>query len=90
MRTKIAILPKLYDANGNIKKRWFIYFSYRKPKDNKMKRFKIYDGFATLYTKKERYAHAEKLIKEYTDRLNSGWDPYNEDFFLVISLTFLV
>lgn len=79
MRTKIAILPKLYDANGNIKKRWFIYFSYRNPKDNKMKRFKVYDGFATLYTKKERYAHAEKLIKEYTDRLNSGWDPYNED-----------
>jgi len=62
MRTKIAILPKLYDANGNIKKRWFIYFSYRNPKDNKMKRFKVYDGFATLYTKKERYAHAEKLI----------------------------
>ena len=53
MVKKIAILPKLYDANGNIKKKWFVFFSYRNPADGKMKRFRIFDGFGTLYTKKD-------------------------------------
>lgn len=79
MKTKIAILPKLYDANGNIRKKWFVYFSYRNPVDNKMTRFRIFEGFGTLYTKKERYAHAEKLIANYTQKLNSGWNPFEEE-----------
>lgn len=80
MRQKIAILPKLYDANGDIKKKWFIYFSYRNPADNVMTRFKIFDGFGKLYTKKARYAHADKLLKDYTDRLNQGWNPFADDY----------
>ena len=79
MVKKIAILPKLYDANGNIKKKWFVFFSYRNPTDSKMKRFRIFDGFGTLYTKKARYAHAEKLIEKYTEMLNQGWNPFVED-----------
>jgi len=79
MRQKIAILPKLYHANGNIKARWHIYFSYRNPKTNKMQRFRVYDGFATLYTKKARYAHAEKMIRDYSERLQQGWNPFDID-----------
>jgi len=69
MKKKIAILPKLHDANGNMKSRWFIYFSFRDPKDNVMKRFKIYDGFATIFNRKARYEHAEQQIKIYAERL---------------------
>lgn len=79
MKTKIAILPKLYDANGNMRKKWFVYFSYRNPADNKMTRFRVFEGFGTLYTKKERYAHAEILIRDYTQRLNQGWNPFETD-----------
>lgn len=79
MKKKIAILPKLNDANGNMKSRWFIYFSFRDPKDNVMKRFKIYDGFATIYNRKARYEHAIQQIKIYTDRLKQGWNPYTID-----------
>jgi integrase len=79
MKNKIAILPKLYDANGNIKKKWFVYFSFRNPADNKMKRFRVFEGFGTLYTKKERYEHAEKLIQEYSEKLQQGWNPFYED-----------
>ena len=78
-RTKICILPKLNDANGNLKKQWFIFYSYRNPKNNEMTRFRVYDGFGTLFTKKERYQLAEKLIKEYTEKLESGWNPYTDD-----------
>jgi len=79
MRNKIAILPKLYDANGDIKKKWFIFFSYKNPASGKMTRFRIFDGFGTLYTKKARYAHAEKLISDYTQRLQNGWNPFDDD-----------
>jgi len=79
MKNKIAILPKLYDGNGDIKKQWFIYFSYRNPTDNVMTRFRVFEGFGTLYTKKARYAHANKMIAEYSARLNSGWNPFIED-----------
>ena len=79
MKNKIAILPKLYDANGNIKKQWFIYFSYRNPADNKMTRFKVFEGLGTAYTKKEKYAVAQKVIADYTQRLKSGWNPFEED-----------
>ncbi|MBD0825527.1 hypothetical protein ICJ85_16075 [Aestuariibaculum marinum] len=30
--------PKIYTASGNLKKRWYVYFSYRDPKTNTLKR----------------------------------------------------
>ena len=52
MKTKIAILPKLYFANGDIRKKWIVYFSYRNPADNRMTRFRVFEGFGTIFTKK--------------------------------------
>jgi len=52
-RQKICILPKLYDGNGDLKKKWFINFSYRNPRNNKMTRFRVFEGFGILYTKGE-------------------------------------
>ncbi len=31
--------PKIYSANGDLKKRWYVYFSFRDPKNGKLKRF---------------------------------------------------
>ena len=75
-RNKICILPKLNDCNGDVRKQWFIFYSYRNPANNKMIRFRIYDGFTENRTKKAKYEHAEILIKEYSDRLKSGWNPF--------------
>ena len=44
-----------------------------------MTRFRVFEGFGTLYTKKDRYAYAEKMIREYTEKLNDGWNPFEED-----------
>lgn len=30
--------PKIYSANGNLSKRWYVSFSYREPKTGKLKR----------------------------------------------------
>ncbi len=71
-------MPKLNDCGGDAKKQWFVYYSYRNPADNKMVRFRLYDGFTECRTKKAKYAHAEKLIAEYSYRLQSGWNPFEE------------
>jgi len=78
-RNKICILPKLNDCNGDVKKQWFIYYSYRNSANNKMTRFRVYDGFTESRTKKAKYEHAEVLIKKYSDRLKSGWNPFEDD-----------
>lgn len=44
-----------------------------------MTRFRVYDGFTECYTKKAKYAHAEKLIQDYSYRLQNGWSPFVDD-----------
>jgi len=78
-RQKICILPKLNDCGGDPKKQWFVFFSYRNPANNKMTRFRLYDGFTKCPTKKAKYEHAEKVIQDYTTRLQNGWNPFEDD-----------
>ena len=37
--------PKIYIAGGDLKKRWYVYFSYQDPKTEKMKRVRIKQYF---------------------------------------------
>jgi integrase len=78
-RNKICILPKLYDCGGDQRKQWFIYYSYKNPANNKMVRFRIYDGFTECYTKKSKYEHGEKMVKKYADMLTAGWNPFADE-----------
>ena len=39
-------IPKIYIAGGDLKKRWYIYFSYKDPKTGKMKRVTPFYGEA--------------------------------------------
>jgi integrase len=78
-RQKIFILPKLQDCGGDLKKQWYVYFTYCNPATNKMERFRLYSGFTQCKTKKEKKAHAKKVIEDYTYRLKSGWNPFKDD-----------
>jgi hypothetical protein len=31
--------PKIYDANGDLSKRWYVYFSFRKVEEGPLERF---------------------------------------------------
>lgn len=77
-KEKVAILPKLYDAKGDMTKQWFVFFSYRNPQSGKMERFKDYEGFQDLRTRKERIQHGGKLIAFYKRKLRSGWNPFED------------
>ena len=46
-------VPKIYNANGDIKKRWYVYFSYRNPATGKLQRLKNIYGIANKYKTKE-------------------------------------
>jgi len=77
-RQSLIILPKLYDAKGNVNERWFVYYSYRNPGSKLMVVFRIYQGFDEIKTREGRYAHAHLLIQEWTQKLRSGFNPFEE------------
>lgn len=45
-RKKLVILPKLNDAGGDLSKKWFVYYSVRDPRTDKMERFKDHAGLS--------------------------------------------
>lgn len=75
-KKQFLVLPHLVDAGGDLNKPWFVEYSCRDPRTDKMNRFREYAGFAKIKTAEERYALAEKLVKEIGERLASGWTPY--------------
>lgn len=72
----LAIMPRIYDAGGDLKKQWSVFYSYRNPKTGKMQRFKITQGINQHSTKKARYAVCQKIINKYQRKLNNGYNPF--------------
>jgi len=70
-------IPKIYTANGDLNKRWYVYFSFRDPKTNKLKRqINIY-GTANAFTNKEdRLALLSLYRKRLLRLLQNGYNPY--------------
>jgi hypothetical protein len=55
-------IPKIYDAKGDLNKRWYVYFSFRNPVDNKLKmQNPIFSEINRFKTIKERKAAAKIL-----------------------------
>jgi len=75
-RKKLAIMPALDNCGGDLEKKWFIYYSYLDSDSGKMKRFKDYKGLHKMKTSQERYAEAHRKIKEISEKLKSGWNPF--------------
>ena len=46
-------LPKIYTADGDLSKRWYVYFSFRNPKTGRMKRLGNIYGKVNKYKTKE-------------------------------------
>lgn len=69
------ILPVLRDQAGSMQKKWYVEYSYRNPHTDEMQRFRTY---ITSFSAKERYSEAKKIIKDITDKLESGWNPCTE------------
>ncbi|QHI36139.1 Tyrosine recombinase XerC [Kordia antarctica] len=69
--------PKVYDANGDLSKRWYVYYSYREPKTDKLKRQPpIYKGANRFDTKAERLEILMAYKLALKKLLSQGYSPY--------------
>lgn len=77
-RKKLVILPKLNDAGGDLSKKWFVYYSVRDPRTDKMERFKDHAGLSCP-DESERRSLATEKIQALTEKLKRGWTPFLDD-----------
>ena len=75
----IVILPRLIDSGGDVLKKWWVEYSIRNPKTDEMKRFRDYASFSNVLSAKERYEIAAKVISRLTEKIQSGWTPFNAE-----------
>ncbi|MFL1013228.1 tyrosine-type recombinase/integrase [Flavisericum labens] len=76
--------PKIYTANGDLSKRWYVYFSFRNPETGKLERMKNIYGIANTHKKKEdRLAVLTVYRKRLLILLKKGYSPFenNEHLF---------
>ena len=72
--------PKIYDANGDLSKRWYVYFSFRNPATGLLaKQTPIYGNANTFKTKQERYEILNAYRKSMLALLEEGLSPYDDD-----------
>jgi hypothetical protein len=70
--------PVIYIANGNIKKPWYVYFSYRNPITQKLQRMDNIYVSMTL-DKKARMALLKQIKINLSDMLKKGFNPFDVD-----------
>ncbi|SFZ91336.1 Site-specific recombinase XerD [Flaviramulus basaltis] len=77
---KLFSSPKIYTANGNLSKRWYVYFSFRDPNTGKLKRLTPFYGTANTYkTKEERMEVLTVYRKVLLKLLKQGYNPFKDN-----------
>jgi len=72
--------PNIYTANGDLKKRWYVYFSFRNPKTGKLQRMKnIYGKTNSYKTKEDRLLFLSAYRKKLLYLLNHGYNPFEDN-----------
>ena len=60
--------PKIYTAAGDLKKRWYVYFSYRNPETGKLKRITPFYGDVNKYKTKEDRLYVLSFYRKKNSR----------------------
>ncbi|MEI7723488.1 MAG: tyrosine-type recombinase/integrase [Bacteroidota bacterium] len=66
---------KLFDAGGDITKRWFVYYSFRSPETGKYRRFQHWVP-AKILTCSGRRDKGHEMIKVLNKKLRQGYNPF--------------
>ncbi|WP_276987573.1 tyrosine-type recombinase/integrase [Capnocytophaga gingivalis] len=74
--------PKIYDAGGDLSKRWYIYYSYRHPHTGKLVRqnpiyLKINRSFKTLSQRRTVIRRLRDILER---KLREGYNPYEDKY----------
>ncbi|MDO7173905.1 tyrosine-type recombinase/integrase [Mariniflexile sp. AS56] len=80
--------PKIYDADGDLSKRWYVYFSFQDPKTGRLKRMKNIYGKTNRYkTKESRYFLLGLYRKRLLRLLQEGYSPFQDNKSLHVKRT---
>jgi hypothetical protein len=71
--------PKIYDADGDLSKRWYVYFSFRKTADGPLERFPNNIYAAQHLDKKDRIQWLKTMQRNLSMLLKDGINPYNPE-----------
>jgi len=72
--------PNIYDANGDLSKRWYVYYSYRNPETDKLERqTHIYAGVNKFKNLRERKNAIKILAQAVENILENGYNPYEDE-----------
>ncbi|QNM84604.1 site-specific integrase [Polaribacter pectinis] len=79
-KSQLFSIPKIYIANGDLKKRWYVRFSFRNPETGKMTRMaNIYGKVNNYKTKEARLAILTSYRKNLLKLLKLGFNPFEEN-----------
>jgi len=67
---------KINDANGDLSRQWFVYYSFKHPESGKYVRFRKFIS-NRIKTKSGRWKKAHELKKQINSKLHSGWNPFS-------------
>jgi site-specific recombinase XerD len=65
------------DCGGDLKKQWFVYYSFLNPKTNKFDRYKVFKEINQETTKADRYDLANYYVKLINGWLEKGGSPFD-------------
>ena len=72
--------PNIYDANGDLSKRWYVYYSFRNPETDKLERqTHIYAGVNKFKNLRERKNAIKILAQAVENILENGYNPYEDE-----------
>ena len=71
--------PKIYDAEGDLSKRWYVYFSFRKTADATLVRFPNNIYAPQHLDKKDRLQWLKTIQRNLSVLLKDGFNPYNPE-----------
>jgi len=71
--------PKIYTAKDDLKKRWYVYYSYRDPKTGRLKKMPPIYGNVNYYkTKSERLNILMSFQRNLLKLLKEGYNPFED------------
>lgn len=76
MAKKNYSIPKLYPANRDMDKVWFVSFRFFNPETGKYKQFQYRGTLQDAPTRAERIQEGKSMVQAYTDLLAEGWNPF--------------
>lgn len=70
--------PSINDYQGDVSKRWYVFYTFRDPQTGKMRKFKRYAGVNRIKTVTKRRLYIKQLRNDLEDLLQQGFSPFKK------------